>query len=40
MRETDPVGYSVMVSGFAKVGDLVSCFGTFREVIRCGGAAG
>lgn len=35
-RERDPVSYSVMVSGFAKVGDFVSCFGTFRVVIPCG----
>ncbi len=36
MRERDPVTWSVMVSGFAKVGDYMNCFGTFREVIRCG----
>ncbi|KAJ0028783.1 hypothetical protein Pint_36048 [Pistacia integerrima] len=25
-----------MVGGFAKVGDFINCFGTFREFIRCG----
>ncbi|KAK8491347.1 hypothetical protein V6N13_126193 [Hibiscus sabdariffa] len=35
MRERDPVSWSVMVGGFAKAGDLDSCFTTFRELIRC-----
>ena len=32
----DSVSWSVMVGGFAKVGDYINCFGTFRELIRCG----
>ena len=32
----DSVTWSVMVGGFAKVGDYMNCFGTFRELIRCG----
>ncbi|RVX11853.1 Pentatricopeptide repeat-containing protein [Vitis vinifera] len=32
----DSVSWSVMVGGFAKVGDYMNCFGTFRELIRCG----
>ena len=35
MRERDPVSWSVMVGGFAKAGDFVNCFRTFRELIRC-----
>ncbi|XVE96401.1 hypothetical protein REPUB_Repub02eG0218500 [Reevesia pubescens] len=35
MRERDPVSWSVMVGGFAKAGDFVNCFRTFREFIRC-----
>ncbi|XP_062167604.1 pentatricopeptide repeat-containing protein At2g33760-like [Alnus glutinosa] len=36
MRKRNPVSNSVMVGGFAKVGDYINCFGTFREIIRCG----
>uniref|UniRef100_A0A5B7C1L6 DYW domain-containing protein n=1 Tax=Davidia involucrata TaxID=16924 RepID=A0A5B7C1L6_DAVIN len=36
MRERDSVSWSVMVGGFAKVGDYMNCFGTFREYIRSG----
>nr|KYP73902.1 Putative pentatricopeptide repeat-containing protein At3g23330 family [Cajanus cajan] len=32
----DPKTWSVMVGGFAKVGDHASCYATFREVLRCG----
>lgn len=36
MRERNAVTWSVMVGGFAKVGDYTTCFGIFRELIRCG----
>lgn len=36
MTERDPVSWSVMVGGFAKVGDSFMCYGTFRELIRSG----
>ncbi|XP_030548630.1 pentatricopeptide repeat-containing protein At2g33760-like [Rhodamnia argentea] len=36
MTERDPVSWSVMVGGFAKVGDSSRCYGTFRELIRSG----
>ncbi|OMO68329.1 Germin [Corchorus olitorius] len=36
MRERDLGSWSVMIGGFAKAGDFVNCFGTFRELIRCG----
>ena len=32
----DSVSWSVMVGGFAKVGDYMNCFGTFRKLIRSG----
>ncbi|MBA0793451.1 hypothetical protein Gohar_017855, partial [Gossypium harknessii] len=35
MREKDPVSWSVMVGGFAKDGDFVNCFRTFKELTRC-----
>jgi hypothetical protein len=34
MRKRDPVSYSVMVGGFAKVGDYMNLFGIFRAIIR------
>ena len=36
MKMRDPTTWSVMVGGFAKVGDHASCYATFREVLRCG----
>ncbi|XP_061353445.1 pentatricopeptide repeat-containing protein At1g08070, chloroplastic-like [Gastrolobium bilobum] len=36
MTMRDPTTWSVMVGGFAKVGDHTSCYATFREVLRCG----
>ena len=36
MRKRDPVSYSVMVGGFAKVGDYMNLFGIFRAIIQCG----
>jgi hypothetical protein len=36
MRKRNPVSNSVMVGGFAKVGDYMTCFGKFREIIRRG----
>lgn len=36
MCERDPFSWSVMVGGFAKIGDFMNCFGTFREYIRSG----
>ncbi|KAJ1375873.1 Tetratricopeptide-like helical domain superfamily, partial [Sesbania bispinosa] len=36
MTIRDPKTWSVMVGGFAKVGDHASCYATFREVLRCG----
>ncbi|KAL2503038.1 Pentatricopeptide repeat-containing protein [Forsythia ovata] len=32
----DPVSWSVMVGGYAKAGDFMNCFRTFREYIRSG----
>ncbi|MED6182153.1 hypothetical protein PIB30_025871 [Stylosanthes scabra] len=34
MRDTTT--WSVMIGGFAKVGDYASCYATFREILRCG----
>lgn len=36
MSERDSVSWSVMVGGFAKAGDCMNCFATFRELIRSG----
>lgn len=36
MSERDPYTWSVMVGGFAKIGDYMNCFGTFREYVRTG----
>ncbi|GMP84364.1 hypothetical protein CsSME_00037919 [Camellia sinensis var. sinensis] len=36
MRDRDAVSWSVMVGGFAKIGDYMNCFGTFREYIQSG----
>jgi len=36
MRKRNPISNSVMVGGFAKVGDYMTCFGTFREIFWCG----
>ncbi|KAI9076420.1 hypothetical protein K1719_028577 [Acacia pycnantha] len=36
MKLRDPKSWSVMVGGFAKVGDYVNCYTTFRDVIRNG----
>ncbi|KAK1562399.1 hypothetical protein Q3G72_011209 [Acer saccharum] len=36
MRERDAVSWSVMIGGFAKAGDYVNCFRTFKEFINCG----
>jgi hypothetical protein len=36
MKKINPASNSVMVSGFAKFGNYMTCFGTFREIIRCG----
>ncbi|KAF5737436.1 pentatricopeptide repeat-containing protein [Tripterygium wilfordii] len=36
MKERDAVTWSVIVGGFAKIGDYSNCFGTFRELIRFG----
>ncbi|KAK7345317.1 hypothetical protein VNO77_15919 [Canavalia gladiata] len=36
MTMRDPTTWSVMVGGFAKVGDHANCYATFREVLRCG----
>lgn len=36
MRGRNAVTWSVMVGGFAKVGDYATSFGIFRELIRCG----
>jgi hypothetical protein len=36
MRKRNPASNSVMVGGFAKVGDYMTYFGTFKEIIRCG----
>ncbi|KAL1815954.1 hypothetical protein ACET3Z_018528 [Daucus carota] len=36
MPERDPYSWSVMVGGFAKIGDYMNCFGTFREYVRTG----
>lgn len=36
MPMRDPTTWSVMVGGFAKVGDHINCYATFREVLRCG----
>lgn len=36
MGDRDSVSWSVMVGGFAKVGDYLNCFGTFSEFIQCG----
>ncbi|GKV31832.1 hypothetical protein SLEP1_g40494 [Rubroshorea leprosula] len=36
MEERDAVSWSIMVGGFAKVGDYVYCLRTFRKLIRCG----
>ncbi|PON78028.1 DYW domain containing protein [Parasponia andersonii] len=36
MGERDSVSWSVMIGGFAKVGDYTRCFGIFREVIQYG----
>ncbi|XP_059668701.1 pentatricopeptide repeat-containing protein At2g33760-like [Cornus florida] len=36
MEERDSVSWSVMVGGFAKIGDYMNCFGTFRGYIRSG----
>lgn len=33
MTVRDSVSWSVMVGGFAKIGDFMNCFGTFRELI-------
>lgn len=36
MEMRDPKSWSVMVGGFARLGDYVNCYATFREVIRNG----
>lgn len=36
MSVRDPYSWSVMVGGFAKIGDHMNCFGTFREYVRTG----
>ncbi|KAK6944050.1 Pentatricopeptide repeat [Dillenia turbinata] len=36
MKEKDLFSWSVMVGGFAKSGDYLNCFMTFREIIRSG----
>ncbi|XP_058207447.1 pentatricopeptide repeat-containing protein At4g21065-like [Rhododendron vialii] len=36
MTEKDPVSWSVMVGGFARVCDYLNCFVTFREYVRSG----
>ncbi|KAG8647016.1 pentatricopeptide repeat-containing protein At2g33760-like [Manihot esculenta] len=36
MGERDLVSWSVLIGGFAKVGDCMHCLETFRELIRCG----
>ncbi|KAL5545810.1 hypothetical protein UlMin_005497 [Ulmus minor] len=36
MEEKNPVTWSVMVGGFAKVGDYSTCFGIFRKLIDSG----
>ncbi|KAJ4705285.1 Pentatricopeptide repeat-containing protein [Melia azedarach] len=36
MGDRDSVSWSVMVGGFAKVGDYINCFRTFSEFIQCG----
>ncbi|KAJ7971579.1 Pentatricopeptide repeat [Quillaja saponaria] len=36
MKTRDPVTWSVMIGGFAKAGDHLNCFKTFREVMRSG----
>ncbi|RYR71376.1 hypothetical protein Ahy_A02g005638 [Arachis hypogaea] len=36
MTMRDPTTWSVMIGGFAKVGDYASCYATFREILRRG----
>ncbi|OAY84954.1 Pentatricopeptide repeat-containing protein, chloroplastic [Ananas comosus] len=36
MAERDNVSWSVMIGGFAKIGDLGSCLGIFKEFLRSG----
>lgn len=36
MRERDNVSWSVIVGGFAKIGDYVNCLETFRDFVRSG----
>ncbi|XP_071700933.1 pentatricopeptide repeat-containing protein At3g12770-like [Rutidosis leptorrhynchoides] len=36
MPERNPVSWSVMIGGFAKIGNYASCFEVFREYIRSG----
>ncbi|KAI5674374.1 hypothetical protein M9H77_14738 [Catharanthus roseus] len=36
LNERDPFSWSVMIGGFAKNGDVLDCFRTFREYIRSG----
>ncbi|CAL5350748.1 unnamed protein product [Camellia sinensis] len=36
LRDRETVSWSVIVGGFAKIGDYMNCFGTFREYIRSG----
>lgn len=36
MKMRDPTTWSIMVGGFAKLGDCLSCYATFREFLRSG----
>jgi len=35
MPTRDPTTWSIMVGGFAKLGDYTNCYATFREILRC-----